>query len=238
MATALSLLNAANELAYLSGIFNWQMSDAKYITPDNKSTVSFHVVDALQVPAEQYIAGAVNAYDLVAGISSKDPNIRLFNTQMIAGGIRESISRKYTLNRVPFANYDQPVDLGVGSQKIVFNVLFAGTMYQTAMRNFVQYLFDNSVPGLGTLIHPFYDKILNVLPIEFNTIYNYESLNCVVCEVTFLTSDISHLDPTSIKTSISSQVSKYYIGIQNTITSLGGTISAASRLGTQFKASL
>jgi hypothetical protein len=230
MATTLSTLNSINEIAYLTGIFNWQMNNASYTNP-NDSTVSFMVVDTQQVPIEQYVNGAVNAFNLFTGGSSVDPNTFLFNTSLYAQGVRESIRRKYVLNRVPLANYDVPVDLGVGSQNITFNVVFAGTMYQSAMRNFVQALFNNETGGLGTLTHPFYQKIMNVLPISFDVSYTFDSLNCMICEVTFLTSDITHLDPGSINTTTTSEISQYFIGTQNAVTSIGGTISATRAIG-------
>ena len=230
MANAISALNSINEIAYLSGIFNWQMNNASYTNPNN-STVSFMVVNNQQVPIEQYVQGAISAFNLFTGNNGTDPNVSLFNTSLYAQGIRESIKRKYVLNRVPFANYDVPVDLGVGSQNITFNVVFAGTMYQSAMRNFVQALFNNSVAGLGVLTHPFYQKIMNVLPVSFDINYTFDSLNCMICEVTFLTSDITHLDPGSINTTVISEISKYFIGTQNAVGSIGGSISATRAIG-------
>lgn len=238
MANPIAILNEANELAYLAGIFNWQMLDGSYTNP-NQTTVSFHVIDTSQAPIEQYISGAINTFNLIAGNSATDPNKGLFNTQLTSNALRENITRKYTLNRVPFANYDQPVDLGTGSQRISFSVLFVGTMYQTAMHNVVQSLFDNSSSGLGVLNHPFYGSIQNVLPIEFNIVYNYEMLNCVICEIIFLTSDITHLNPSSLQAqTLVSEISQWYIGIQNAILSIGGTISAAKSLSSNFAAIL
>jgi len=241
MANTLGIINTANELAYLTGLFNWQMLDATYTTPDNKKTVSFNIVNNLgnfNVPLAQYVSGAVNAYNLVSsalGVTS-DPNQNLFNTQMTSTGIIESINRKYVLNKIPFANYDQPVDMGTGSQKITFRIIFCGTMYLTALRNFQQYIFDNSVGSLGTLQHPFYGKINNVLPIDCRTTYDYASLNFVLCEASFLTSDLTHLSPSLIKNNATQIISTWYTGIQNTITSLIGTISTAKVIGTQIGA--
>ncbi len=235
--SALASLSQINELAYLSGIFNWQMSNGSYVNP-NGSITSFHVLDNVLVPIEQYIDGAISAYNLITGPSTTDSNRNLFNTNLIANGLHERIIRKYTLNRVPYANYDQPVDLGVGSQRIVFNVVFAGTMYLTALINLVQALFTNTKPGLGQLIHPFYGQIKNVLPIEFGITYNYESLNCAVCELVFLTSDITHLSASSLSLNTLSNISKWYIGIQNSILSIGGTISALNAIGSNVLATL
>jgi hypothetical protein len=236
----LSFINTANQLAYLAGLFNWQMVDGSYINP-NKQITSFHIVDNFgysQIPIEQYAQGAISAYNLIAGPSTVNPNKGLFNTNLLANGLRERIMRKYTLNRVPYANYDQPVDLGVGSQRITFSVVFAGTMYLTALTNLVQSLFANETPGLGTLIHPFYNRIENVLPIEFGITYNYESLNCVVCELVFLTSDITHLNASSVSLNTNSTINKWYTGIQNSILSIGGTISAVNAIGSNTLATL
>ncbi len=229
MANPAQILNTANEIAYLAGLFNWQMTDGSYINPSGNIT-SFHIISNNPIPASQYINGAINLYNLISGVSTIDNNKGLFNTNIIANGLNERIVRKYTLNRVPYANYDQPVDLGVGSQRITFRVVFAGTMYLTALQNVVKSLFANNVSGLGTLIHPFYQTIENVLPIEFGITYNYESLNCVVCEIIFLTSDISHLDSSSLNVSKLSTINKWYIGTQNAITSMLGTVTTLKSL--------
>lgn len=235
--STLGTLSTINNLAYLSGIFDWQMTDGSYTNP-NGQTTSFHIINNQQAPIEQYVQGAISAYNLIAGPSLIDPNQGLFNTNLIANGLHERIVRKYTLNRVPYANYDQPVDLGVGSQKITFNVVLAGTMYLTALTNLVQSLFINDISGLGILSHPFYGEINNVLPIEFGISYNFESLNCAICELVFLTSDITHLSASSISSSILSTIGKYYTGVSNSITSIGGTISAVNAIGSNTLATL
>jgi hypothetical protein len=231
MSNPLAALSTIDELAYLTGLFDWQMENGSYTNP-NTQTVAFHVITNQQIPGEQYIEGAINIYEMLGGsFGSKDPNTSLFNTQLTSNALQENVLRKHTLNRVPFANYDQPVDLGVGSQRLVFNVVFAGTMYQTAMRNVVQVMFNNQVQGLGTLHHPFYGKIKNVLPISFNTKYDYTQLNVVICELTFLTSDITHLMPNALQTSILAEIGFWFIGIQNAVTSIGGTLAAAQGAG-------
>ncbi len=224
MASALTILNETNELAYLAGIFNWQMSNASYTTPSGQSTVSFHVVTNLQAPIQQYLSGAINTYNLINGANATDPNQGLFNTQIIAGNIKETISRKYAVNRVPFANYDQLVDMGTGSQRIVFHVIFAGTMYKTAYQNLVQCVFG-SESGVGTLIHPFYNEIENVLPIDIGTMYSFDSLNCAMCDITFLTSDLTHMIPNAITQQQSQVIQSWYIGTQNAITSMTSSIN-------------
>lgn len=232
MANPLSILNNANEIAYLAGLFNWQMSNASYINPDG-TTISFHVLDNIQIPLEQYIQGIINTFNLVSGqfgFNPSDPNKQLFNTNLGITQIRENINRKYAIYRVPLANYDILVDQGIGGQTINFTVAFAGTMYQTALQNFVQCLFNNQTEGLGTLNHPFYNKIENVLPININNAYNFDQLNFILLQLTFLTSDISHLNPNSIKTNLASEIGTWYIGIQNAITSIAGTIAAAKTL--------
>lgn len=249
MASALGIVNTANEISYLAGIFNWDVQDAKYTTPDGALTVSFNIVTTIagsQIPLSQYANGAINAVNLVgelAGVKQKDPNTGLFNTQMSSTDIKEGITRKYMLNRVPFANYDQLVDMGMGSQKITFKVIFCGTMYQTALRNFENAIFKNSQNTttsikLGTLQHPFYGQIKNVLCTSCNTVYEYSSLNYVICEVTFLTSDLTHLDPNLIKTNWQQTIGKYYVGTQNSIASITGTISSAQTLSTQIAGGL
>lgn len=235
MANGLAQLNELNELASLAGLFDWQMNNASYTNP-NGNTVSFMVLSNNGVPLEQYIAGAVNAFNLLAGPSALDPNVGLFNTSSSIMSLRESFNRKYALNRIPFTNYDQIVDLGFGTQRMVFNVLFAGTMYQTAFINTIQAITNNEVSGLGKLMHPFYQEIKNVLPIELGNTYISESLNCVICELIFLTSDLTHLNPNSIKLNIVSEISKWYVGVQNSILSIGGTISAAKALSSGFQA--
>jgi len=238
MASVLSFLNAANEVAYLSGLFNWQMNNASYTTPDGQTTISFHVINNAQIPATQYVAGAINSFNLISSLVSKDTNVSLFNTQLSATKINETISRKYTINRIPYANYDQLVDLGVGVQRITFNVLFVGTMYQTAYNSFIQALFNNNGTELGSLEHPFYGTIENVLPIEVANSYSYDSLNCVMCDVTFVTSDITHISPSSVKSSIVNTIGTYYVGIQNSITSLNALTTTLKTFNNQLVAQL
>ena len=237
MASELSILNSANELAYLSGLFNWQIDDAKYTTPSG-NTISFNIISSSKYPIAQYLQGAINTFNLAtskAGVSfSDDPNVGLFNTTMSSSSINESITRKYVLYQVPFANYDIPTDLGVGGQEIKFNIIFTGTMYLTAFNNFVQYIFDNSIAGLGSLTHPVYNKINNVLPIKITNEYKFDKLNCVVVEIMFITSDITHLDPNSITNNILQEISTYYVGTQNAITSLAGIINTIPTLGNQI----
>lgn len=226
---AIPFLNDANQLAALAGLFNQQVENASYTNPSG-ITVSFHVLNKQQIPAERYIAGQINTYDLIAGASEKDGNIGLFNTDLFSQNIQEEITRKYVLNRVPYANYDVPVDLGTGSQKIVFTVIFTGTMYQTAWHNLISALFNNQVKGLGVLLHPFYGEIKNVLPVKVSNAFTYDKLNCVSHEITFLTSDISHLTSNINTTSTLAEIGKWYTGIQNSVTSINGTISAIGAL--------
>lgn len=230
MANVLTPLSTINDIAALAGLFNWQMTNGSYKNPNGVNT-SFHMVENLQAPIESYIAGAINTYNLISGGSNDDPNQGLFNTGLISDSLHEDIMRKYAFNRVPYANYDQPVDLGVGGQHIVFNVIFFGTMYFTAFTNMVQSLFANKKPGLGTLFHPFYGQINNVLPIRLRSNYESKSLNCVICELTFLTSDISHLLASSVTASLVSVISKYFIGTENAIGSIGGITSTIQALG-------
>ena len=95
---------------------------------------------------------------------------------------------------------------------MIFNVIFAGTMYQTALQNFLQCAFGAD-SGVGTLQHPFYNKVMNVLPVKFSNSYTFESLNCVVCEVVFMTSDLSHLVASVNNESISQTIQKGFIGV-------------------------
>lgn len=237
MSNPLAQLNAINDAAYLAGLFNWQMNNATYTNP-NGSKISFMVINNQGAPIEQFIQGAINGFNLVTGASAGDANLGLFNTSLSTLNLDEEFTRKFVLNRVPFANYDQPVDLGWGTQRQNFVVIFAGTMYQTALLNFIQVITNNDVAGLGTLLHPFYQTINNVLPINCRTRYKSDSLNCVICEITFLTSDLTHLNPLNITTSIVSTISKWYIGIQNSVSSIGGTIAAGRALSNNFGAFL
>ncbi len=230
MASELSLLNTINEVAYLSGLFNWQMSNASYTTPNGQTTVSFHIVTNAQAPIQQYLSGAINTYNLISNNKSKDPNLGLFNTQITASHIKENISRKYAINRVPFANYDQLVDMGTGTQKISFNVIFANTMYKTAYQNLLQCIFG-SQSGVGTLVHPFYGKIKNVLPIDISNEYRYDALNCVVCEIIFQTSDLTHLIPNTTTESQTQTIQKWFIGTQNAITSMQSIVTTLKSIG-------
>jgi len=225
----LGVLNTANELAYLAGLFNWQVEAGSYENPDGRTT-SFHVITGNDIPLLQYAKGAINTFNLLTGADKVDPNKGLFNTNIIATGLGEKIVRKYAINRVPYSNSDQPVDLGTGSQRIVFKVVFAGTMYMTAFTNVAVSLFGNKTSGLGILNHPFYGEIEGVLPVEMSSAYTSESLNCVVCEIVFMTSDISHLNPSALKESKMATAQKWYIGVQNAITSIAGTVSAAKSL--------
>lgn len=243
MANPAAVLSNIDEIAYLSGIFDWEMSNGSYVPPGvtgSVTPVAFHVINNLQIPLEQYASGAINTFNFVSGqiFPGGDPNTKLFNTLLNADGLRENIQRKYTINRIPFANYDQPVDLGAGGQRIAFNVVFAGTQYLTAMKNLVQAIFNNQNPGLGTLNHPFYNKIKNVLPLEFNPMYDYKQLNCVICQLIFYTSDLSHLNPGIGATSLTTILQEAFIGTQNTITSLSGTVAAAKTLISQASAQI
>ena len=229
MANFGSILNDINNLAFLAGEFNWQMTDGSYTNP-NGNTVSFHVITNYGIPAAQFIEGAINTYNLISGASAADPNQGLFNTNLSATQINEDIFRKYVANRVPYANFDQLSDQGLGGQHLVMHIVFAGQMYLTAFRNIIQNLFTNSTPGLGTLLHPLYGKIANVLPIRCRSNYSYSSMNCVVVELTFLTSDITHLTANNVSDSLISEISKWFIGTENAVTSIGGTIQAAQGL--------
>ncbi len=233
-------LSQLNQAAQLAGLFNWQLNDAKF-TNSSGLTVSFYVIDPLQVPAEQYINGALNVYNLVSntlGISGADPNIGLFNTSLSTQRIHEDILRKHAYNRVPYANYDQPVDLGTGGQSITMYVMFTGQMYQTAFANIIQALFNNNKPGLGTLLHPIYGTINNVLPVRLSNSYEYSKLNCVVCEITFLTTDLKHLLPNNISKNIINTLSEYYIATQEAYGQIGGIKSAIQGANTDIIKSL
>lgn len=235
-------LNAINEIAYLAGVFNWNVGNGSYTNPDG-STVTFHAINNFGVPIGQYVEGAVNTFKLVNNAfgnpaGATDPNLELFNTQLTNVGLSETIQRKYVINRVPYANYDQPVDLGIGGQSMTFTVLFAGTMYQTALFNFIQNLFNNKVAGLGTLQHPFYNKVMKVLPLSIKTDYSPNKQNFVLCTVSFATSDISYLNPSTLQASLASEISQWYIGIQNAILSMAGTAGALKSGLNQFGSQL
>ena len=242
MANLGTQLSTLNEVAQLAGLFDWQMTNASFTPNGSNNTVSFHVVNNAQIPAERYIQGEINTYDLITNEFSigGDPNIGLFNTTLSAASIDETILRKYTLNRVPYANYDQPVDLGVGSQKIVFRVIFVGTQYIQGYQNAIQSLFGsaNSANGLGILQHPFYGKIKNCLPIRCSNRFDYMHMNCIWSELEFLTSNITHLTAGNLSEGILATISKYFIGTQNAITSLGGSLAAITAFGNNIGGSL
>ena len=240
MANVLTPLSSLNDLAQLAGLFNWQLQDGSYTNP-NKVTTSFYIIDNLQAPIESFIAGEINTYNLVSGLingNPTDPNKNLFNTNFDSDKIHEEIVRKYAYNRIPYANYDQPVDLGIGGQHITFNIIIFGTMYQTGFTNLIQSLFGNKKNGLGTLQHPVYGTVNNVLPIRVRNSYEYRSLNAVFCELTFLTSDINHIVANNTTSSLVATIGKYFIGTQNAVTSIGGTISAAQGISSNFIAGI
>lgn len=231
-----SLLNSANNLAELAGINNQQVDNATYINANGKK-VSFHVLPLGGIPAGRYIQGAVNTYDLLKPKPKNDPtqpppdpNLNLYQTKLTAVGINESIERKVIKNKIPYTNYDQIVDLGISGQTIVINAMFYGIQYQQAYKNLINILFDNSISGLGILMHPFYGKIENVLPVKVGNSFVNENLNCLTLELTFLTTDIKHLFPTVLKESKLATIGKYYSGIQNAVTSTMGLISAVKSL--------
>lgn len=235
MAAPLATLNTANQIAYLSGLFNWEMSDGKFTNALDK-TVSFSIISKSQIPIEQFIQGEINTFELLTNgaFNGGDPNKFLFNTALSTTALREEITRKHARFRVPFANYDQLVSQGVGGQVIKFDLCFTGTMYQTAYHNFIQVIFNEKTSALGILDHPFYGKIQRVLPISLGNAYKADSLNTILCDVTFLTSDITHLYG-NIQTSLLSTISKWFIGLENAFNSLGATAAAAKALGGGFR---
>lgn len=228
MISPLSALSDLNTVAYLSGLFNWQIENASYTNPDG-STVSFHVLNNVQIPIERYVEGAINTFNLVGydltSSNNSNPNTGLFNTFLTAENSREEIGRKYVRNKIPYANYDILGDLGVGGQTIAMDVIFCGTMYLQAMLNIIQVLFNNKKSGNGILNHPFYNEIKNVLPLSMAIRYTATELNCVRCQLTFATSNIDHLNPANNKLNILSEIGKWYIGVQNAITSIAGIVS-------------
>lgn len=238
--SSLSQLNSINEIANLAGIFNWQMDNARYVNPDN-STVSFQVLGVTGTGLDQYAQGLISTFNLAnnvtnnalndaLGLSHNDPNTGLFNTTLSTLGIDEDIKRKVGINEVPFANYTQLTDQGIGGQKIVFNVIFAGTMYMTAFLNFMICLFSNKISGLGTLYHPLYGKIDNVIPIKIGNKYSFDKRNCIMLEVYFHTSDISHLNPLAITSSLTSEINKWYVGTQTALFAIQNITSSITSL--------
>lgn len=226
MANLLSSLSTLDSVAGLLGIFDWEMTNGSFTNP-NKTTVAFHVITGEKMPIEQFVAGAVNTYNLLTGGSKSVLNTGLFNTNLGAQEMNEDIVRKYAINKPPLCNFDQPVDLGMGGQDIVLRCIFSGTMYMTAFTNMIQCLFNNNASGLGVLNHPLYGKIKNVLPVRCRSNYSFQSLNCVIVELTFITADITHLSAGSVTTSTLAEITKWFTGTQNAITSIGGTIAAA-----------
>lgn len=240
MSSLTSGINTANTIAELAGLFNVQMVNGSYTNP-NQQTVSFHIVTQNQVPIAEYLSGLINGFNFMNGAiggASIDPNEFLFNTALTATGLNETVMRKHTINRIPYANYDMPVDLGIGGQRINFNIAFTGTMYQTAFQNFIQALYSNSTPGLGTLTHPFYGTINNVLPLSITGAYESTKMNYILLTVPFQTSDINHLYPNTNINSILAEIGRYYIGIQNSVSSIGGIISGGQAIGSNLTGGL
>lgn len=238
MASELSLLNAINEIAYESGAFDWQMFDSSYTNPDGVN-VSFTIVSNQTFPIERYLDGVINTYKLLTGGATidGDANSELFNTVLSTLALNGTVKRKYAVNKIPFANYDIIADQGVGGQRLTFKVIFTGTMYLTAYINFMQVLWVAKRNGLGILNHPFYGEINNVLPIEVNEVYEASKLNSIILDVVFLTSDITHL-VNNIPTTNLAEISKWFIGVENAITSISGTLLAGEALTNNLRAQL
>lgn len=234
MPSLLNALNTANEVAYLAGLFNWEMVDSKFTNADG-TTVSFSVISKSPIPLAQFIQGEINTFELLTnGAFSKDPNKFLFNTFLTTKELRENLNVKYAINRIPYANYDQLVPLGTGGQRLSFDIVICGTMYLTGFSNIMQVLYTNTKGGLGVLQHPFYGTIKNVMPLEPTMAYRANSLNCIVMTLNFQTSDATHLAK-NLPVSILATISKWFIGTENALSSIQATIGGAKALNTFFR---
>jgi hypothetical protein len=231
----LGKISTLNDIAELSGLLNWEINDAKFKNPDG-SIVSFYVLNRVKYPIARYLNGGINAFNLVNGLffnkNQKDPNQTLFNTNLGVSMIKESCKRKYSIREVPYANYDQLVNLGMSGQLITFKVVFAGTQYLTAYLNVIQNLFgySSSNNDLGTLYHPFYNEIKGVLPLAWSNEFVYDTLNFVAVDITFRTSNILHLSPQSLNQGLREQIALAYIAIENSLLSIGAMVDALKGL--------
>ena len=243
MATdALVVLNQLNEAAYLAGLFDVQVSNGAWKQIDiNGTTVSttyFHVLNPIPAPIGAYASGALNTYNLLAG--NKTDNKQLFNTGVAMTALQETITRFYNSNPVPYANYRQLGDVGIGGMDIAMTIVLSGTMYQTAYYNLIKVLFDNSgnYATLGTLTHPFYNDIQNVLPVQCNVRYISGTLNFIMLDLLFLTEDINHLTKSNYKLDIQQEIGAWFIGIEDGLLGIGGAIAALQSLLSNFKGGL
>ena len=243
MATdALVVLNQLNEAAYLAGLFDVQVSNGAWkqllTNGTTVSTTYFHVLNPIPAPIGAYASGAINTYNLIAG--KKTDNSGLFNTGVAMTALQETISRYYNANNVPYANYRQLGDVGINGMDIALSVVLSGTMYQTAYYNLIKVLFDNSgnYAALGTLTHPFYGDIKNVLPIECKVRYISGSLNCIMLDLLFLTQDINHITKSNFKLDLQQEIGAWFIGIEDGLLGIGGAIASLQSLLSNFKGGL
>ena len=243
MANALTVLNQLNEAAYLAGIFDVQVSDGAWVQINKDgttvaSTTYFHVLSPIKAPIGSYVNGALNTYNLIAG--NKTDNSELFNTGVAMTELQETISRYYNANNVPYANYRQLGDVGINGQDITMSVILSGTMYQTAYHNLIRVLFDSSgnFAELGTLTHPFYGDIKNVLPITAKVRYISGAVNCIMLDILFLTQDISHLTKNNYKLNTQQEIGEWFIGIEGALLGIGGIIASLQSLLNNFKGGL
>lgn len=232
--------SSLSQIAYLAGVFNWQVSDASYTPPGSKMPVSFHIVNNITgTNLENYFQGAINTYNLISNTfsnknSNADPNLNLYNTKMQATSATHIFEKKLVINRIPYANRDQIVPMGCGGENITFNVIFAGTMYQTAFLNFIQaVLQDNLGSGsLGTLNHPFFGNISNVTASSGQYVFENARMQCIILNIVFRTSDLSHLKPNIVQTSTQQTINKYYTGVTTAVSSISSTITNLKTLKT------
>lgn len=236
---ALTLLNQAEQAALLSGILGVSLQNGTYKNGTGKTTTFFLSDIASQIPAANYINGAISTYSMAKSLLSNEPdgNTRLFNTIVTSGKIAETFRRKGHREEIPFQNYDIPINGGIGGQDIVFSLVFTGTQYLKAYYNAIEVLFDASDTGLGTLTHPFYGVINNCLPRRVAGIYEAEKLNCIVFDVIFETSDISHLNnPTNTSASIGTDIAEGFMLAQQAAFAITSAISNIKGLINQVSA--
>jgi hypothetical protein len=241
----LSLVSRVNTLAKYAGLLGCQVQEAKYQNY-NGNTVSLFILNKLpnkfgiDSPLFNNAESAIDAYKLVSSLINKnqtnqDPNQNLFGTFCAGIKVKEKLQRKFAINKVPYANYDQIIPMGTGGQQITLTVAYGGLNFQQGFLNTVQTLMmennlntpkgnNNLIKGLGILQHPFYGEIKNVLPIEVDNVYTSERANFVLADITFITTDSSHLIAGNNKKSKQEEIAYWYQATQRSILGIIGAV--------------
>lgn len=249
----IGITNKINTIAKYAGLLGCQVQESKYQNY-NGNKISLYVLNPLPNQYDIYsplfnqAQGAIDAYKLVSNLINKgqlgqDPNQNLFGTFLAGIKVKEKLQRKFAINKVPYANYDQIIPMGTGGQQITMTVAYGGLDFEQGFLNIIQTLMQDSnldTPkgnnklsrGLGILWHPFYGQINNVLPIEIDNVYSSERANFVIADITFVTQDSSHLIVGNSQRSMQEKIAYYF---QATEASIFGLITGATVIKNTFK---